>query len=259
MAHSSLISQLTRRAIFERYRGSVLGILWSFLTPLMMLIIYTFVFGTIFKARWQVADRSADTGEFAVILFAGLIIHGLFADVVLQAPSLITGNVNFVKKVIFPLRVLTVVSVASALFQMLISLLVLLIFATFVIGVPPITLLWLPVILLPFLLLLLGFSWFLSALGVYLRDISQILSPIVVASLFLSPTFFPLSAMPAAFRPYLYLNPITLIVEQARGVIIFGSTPDFMSLAVYTAVAIVVCGMGYFWFHKTRKGFADVL
>lgn len=259
MAHSSLISQLTRRAIYERYRGSVLGILWTFLTPLMMLTIYTFVFGTIFKARWQVADGTGDTGEFAVILFAGLIVHGLFADVVLQAPNLITGNVNFVKKVIFPLQVLSVVSVASALFQTFISLIVLFLFMLFLTGTLPITLLWLPVILLPFLLMLLGFSWFFSALGVYLRDINQVLAPMVIAALFLSPTFFPLSAMPAAFRPYLYLNPITLIVEQARGVIIFGSTPDFMSLAVYTAVAIVVCGIGYFWFHKTRKGFADVL
>lgn len=258
-ANRSLIAQMIRREVVGRYRGSILGLLWSFLNPLFMLAVFTFVFSTVFKVRWGGGGEQAGTMAFAVILFAGLIVHGLFAEIAGRAPMLVVGNVNYVKKIIFPLEVLVVVTLGAALFHALISVLVLLIFQLIISGTLPLTALWLPMVLVPFALLLLGMGWILASLGVYLRDINQIIVPIITAMLFLSPVFFPASALPAAMQPYLFLNPLTLIIEQTREVLIFGRMPDFIALAIYTLVAIAIAAAGLFWFQKTRKGFADVL
>jgi len=259
-SNRSLISQMTKREVIGRYQGSVLGLFWSFLNPLFMLVIYTFVFGIVFKARWGGSGEQASTTNFAIILFAGLIVHGLLGEMFARAPMLIVGNVNYVKKVVFPLEILPVVALGAALFHAFISVIVLLI-AQIVLSatLPSITVLWLPVVVAPFLLLLLGFSWWLASLGVYLRDVNQILAPIITALLFISPVFFPSSSLPAPLRPYLFLNPITLIVEQTREVLIFGNMPDFFALAIYALVAVLFAALGLFWFQKTRKGFADVL
>jgi len=237
----------------------MLGLVWSFLNPLFMLVIYTFVFSVVFKARWNVEGDNS-TVNFAIILFSGLIIHGLLGEMLGRAPSLIISNVNYVKKVVFPLAILPIVALGAALFHAFISVIVLLI-AQIILsgGLPPLTILWLPVVIAPFLLLLLGLTWWLASLGVYLRDINQILAPIITALLFISPIFFPASALPEPLRPYLFLNPISLIVEQTREVLIFGNMPDFKALALYSLVAIAIAVIGFFWFQKTRKGFADVL
>jgi len=257
--HRSLIGQMVRREVVGQYRGSILGLLWSFLNPLFMLAIYTFVFSVVFKARWNV-EGSVNAPNFAIILFSGLIIHGLLGEMLKRAPSLILSNVNYVKKVVFPLEVLPIVALGAALFHAFISVIVLLVAQIFLSGsLPPLTSLWLPVVIAPFLLLLLGLTWWLASLGVYLRDINQILAPIITALLFISPIFFPVSALPEPLRPYLFLNPITLIVEQTREVLIFGNMPDFKALAIYSFVAITFAVIGFFWFQKTRKGFADVL
>jgi len=177
-----------------------------------------------------------------------------------RAPTLIVGNVNYVKKVVFPLAVLPIVALGAALFHALVSVIVLLIAQIILSGsLPPLTILWLPVVVAPFLFLLLGLTWWLASLGVYLRDINQILAPIITALLFISPIFFPSTALPEPLRPYLFLNPITVIVEQTREVLIFGNMPDFKALAIYSLVAIAIAIIGLFWFQKTRKGFADVL
>jgi homopolymeric O-antigen transport system permease protein len=255
----SLIVQLTRRSVIGRYRGSALGILWSLLTPLFMLAVYTFVFGAVFQARWAGQAEDASMAEFAVALFAGLIVFQFFAEVITGAPGIVLANQTYVKKVVFPLEILVPVSVGSALFHLCVSLAVLFAFVLPVHGSIPLTALWLPVILAPYCLVILGLGWFLASLGTYVRDIGQVLGTIVTALMFLSPIFFPLSALPGWIRPYVYLNPIALPVEQLRNAVIFGVAPDAISLTIYAIVAVVVAVLGYTFFQKTRKGFADVL
>lgn len=223
-----------------------------------MLGIYTFIFGTVFKARWG-GDVNSSTGEFAVILFAGLIVFQLFAEVITRAPTLILGNSNYVKKVVFPLEILVPVALGSALFNTGVSLVVLLGFAMLVFGGIPLTALLLPIVLAPFCLMLLGLGWFLASLGVFVRDINQFLGTLVTALMFLSPIFFPISALPPWLQPWLVLNPLAIPVEQLRNVLLFGKMPAFGILAVYTLVAVIIAKLGYSWFQKTRKGFADVI
>lgn len=255
----TLLLPLIRREVVGRYRGSVLGILWSLLTPLFMLAVYTFVFGQVFKARWAGASENASMGEFAVTLFAGLIVFQLFSEVVTRAPGLILANQNYVKKIVFPLEILVPVTLGSALFHTAISLVVLFAFMLPIHGGVPWTALLLPVVLVPYCLSILGLSWFLASLGAYVRDIGQVLGTLVSALMFLSPIFFPISALPEWIQPWLVLNPIALPVEQARDLLIFGKLPNFAALGLYSVVAVVVALLGYEFFQQTRKGFADVL
>lgn len=254
-----LTFSLSQREILGRYRGSALGLFWSIATPLMMLGVYTFVFGTVFKSRWSGLGSEASAGQFSVILFSGLIIFQLLSETITRAPTLILANANYVKKVIFPLEVLVPVSIGTSLFHSLISLLMLLPFIYLTFGSIPITALLLPVTLVPVLLMLAGIGWFLASIGVFVRDIGQFIGTIVTALLFLAPIFFPLTALPDWLQPWLSLNPLTVPVEQTREVLIFGRLPDFEALGIYTAIAFVILLAGYGWFQKTRKGFADVL
>ncbi len=254
-----LIGVLARREIEGRYRGSVLGLLWSFLTPLFMLAIYTFVFGTVFQSKWVTSAADASPAEFAVILFTGLIVYQIFSEPVNRAPTLILGNVSYVKKVVFPVHILVPVSLCTALFHAVVSFLMLLPFVYLVMGTIPLTALLMPLTIAPLMILVLGVSWFLASLGTYIRDIGQFVGTVVTAVLFLAPIFFPLTALPVWLRPWLVLNPLTIPVQQTREVLIFGQIPDFAALGLYTLVASVVFMAGYFWFQKTRKGFADVL
>lgn len=253
----SLILHMVKREVAGRYRGSALGILWAMLTPLLMLAVYTFVFGTVFKARWVEAGATAP--EFAILLFSGLILFQLFAEVVNGAPRLIIDNVNYVKKVVFPLEILPVVAVGVALFHGAVSLIVLLAFILAFTGSLAVTALLLPIVWLPLLLFVLGLAWLLASLGVYFRDISQLLNTIVTALLFLSPIFYPSTALPQWLRPYLFLNPLTLPIEQTRDVLIWGRAPDLADFISYAVVTSIVAWLGYLWFQRTRKGFADVL
>jgi len=251
-----LLMQMVRREVVGRYKGSVIGLSWSFLHPLLMLIVYTFVFGVVFQARWQ---SSATHEDFALNLFAGLIVFYVFAETINRAPGLILENINYVKKVIFPLEILAPCIVIASLFHALISLFILIIFFIFMHGLPYLTVFWLPIIWLPFVLLVLGLSWFLSALGVYLRDIAQVVGVMVTAMMFLSPIFYPVSALPESVRDWMFLNPLALIIEQTRNVMLLGVSPDWGAWSLYTLVSTVLCSLGYIWFTKTRKGFADVL
>ncbi len=255
----SLIWQMVKREVIGRYRGSVMGILWSFLNPVLMLAVYTFVFSTIFKARWGATGSPDSKTEFAILLFTGLIIHGLFSECVSRAPGLILSNVNYVKKVVFPLEILPWVAMGATAFHSAVSLLVLLLFYFFVNSTLQWTLVFLPLLLVPLILLTMGFSWFLASLGVYLRDVGQIIGLFTTILLFLSPVFYPLTALPEEYRPLLYLNPLTFMIEQTRDVMIWGKIPDWQGLGIYTACSLAVAWTGFFWFQKTRKGFADVL
>lgn len=253
----SLIKTLVSREVVGRYRGSVMGILWSFFNPLLMLAVYTFFFSVVFKARWSASSESKT--EFALVLFAGLILFNLFSECINRAPGIILAQANYVKKVVFPLEILPWVALGSALFHSLISLSVWLIAYLVFYGAPHATVLLLPVIILPFLLFIMGLTWLLASLGVYLRDISQFIGSFTMALMFLSPIFYPSSALPEEYRRVLLLNPITPVIEQARDVLYWGKIPDMSILPAYILGAALVAWLGFAWFQKTRKGFADVL
>jgi lipopolysaccharide transport system permease protein len=252
-----LIKTSIQREVVGRYRGSFMGILWSFFNPVFMLSVYTFVFSVVFKARWPSGSDSKT--EFALILFAGLMVFNLFAECVNRAPGLILSNANYVKKVIFPLEILPWVSLGAALFHAMVSFLVWLLAYILLFGVPHITLVFLPVVIGPLLFFIVGVSWGLAALGVYLRDISQVVGVLTTAFLFLSPIFYSASSLPEEYRIFLQLNPLTPVIEQTRGVLFFGQNPDFNTVVIYYLCSLCVAWLGFAWFQKTRKGFADVL
>lgn len=252
-----LIKALVKREIVGRYRGSIMGILWSFLIPVFMLSVYTLVFSVIFKARWGGGGDSKV--EFALVLFAGLLVYNFFAECINKSPLLITSNINYVKKVIFPLEILPWVSMGAALFHALISLSVWMAAYALLFGVPHLTVFLIPLVFLPLILFVMGFSWLLAASGVFLRDISQLIGIITTTLMFLSPIFYPATAIPEEFRSLLFMNPLTPVIEMARGVLFFGQGIDWTLYSLCMAVSIVVCWLGFAWFQKTRKGFADVL
>lgn len=255
----NLIYQMTKREVVGRYRGSAIGLLWSFINPVFMLTVYTFVFSVVFKARWGASAVQESRTDFAVILFVGLIVHTLFAETLNRAPTLILANVNYVKKVVFPLEILPIVNISSVLFHSFASLLVLLIAFFIFNGFLHWTLVFIPLVLLPLVLLTLGLSWLLSSLGVYLRDVGQTITIIMTVMMFLSPVFYPISSLPKNLQPIIMLNPLTFIIEQARNVLIWGKMPSFSGLGIYTVVSVMIMWICYAWFQKTRKGFADVL
>ena len=253
----SLLKASIKREVLGRYRGSVMGILWSFFNPLFMLAVYTFVFSVIFKARWSAGSESKT--EFALVLFAGMIVFNLFAECINRAPGLIVGNQNYVKKVVYPLEILPWVGLGAALFHGAISLGVWLIAYVIFFGVPHATLFYFPLVLLPFGLFIMGLSWALASLGVYLRDVGQFIGLLTTVLMFLSPIFYPASALPEAYRPLLYMNPLTPVIEQTRDVLFWGKAPDFAMLGIYLIATSIIAWLGFAWFQKTRKGFADVL
>ena len=257
IAHRELIWAMTKREIVGRYRGSILGVAWSFFHPILMLTVYTFVFSVAFKARW--AGGSESKTEFALLLFTGMIIHGLFAECVARAPALILGNVNYVKKVVFPLEILPCVALGAALFHMAISIGVLLAFYVVINHSIQWTVIFLPLVIAPLIIVTLGVSWFLASLGVFLRDTGQIIGVVLTMMMFVSPVFYPVSALPENYQIFIMLNPLTFIMEQARDVVIWGKLPNWYGLLIYTGASLVVAKLGFAWFQKTRKWFADVL
>jgi lipopolysaccharide transport system permease protein len=254
-----LAAELTRRDVLGRYRGSMLGLLWSFTHPLLLLAVFTFVFGTVMPARWSTLGAASSHTDFALVLFPGMIVHALLAECLNRAPSLVTSTPNYVKKVVFPLEILPVVALGAALFHALVSFAILLVVYAAVHGGVHVTAIALPLVLLPYLAVAVGLAWFLAALGVYLRDVAQLMGVVTMALMFLSPVFYPITAIPLPYRSLLYLNPVTLPVEQARDVLIFGRWPDWGALAVYAVCATAVAFAGFWWFQKSRKGFADVV
>lgn len=257
VAHRGLIRSLIVREIVGRYRGSAMGLLWSFFNPILMLAVYTFVFSYVFNARW--GGAAGTKTEFAMVLFSGLMIFNFFAECCNRAPILVMGNVGFVKKVVFPLEILPVVSMGSALFHLLVSFLVWLAFHMVFLGMPHLTLLLVPVVLLPLVLATLGITWILASLGVYLRDVAQVVGVLMLVLMYMSPIFYPISIMPPAYRTFMSLSPITYTVEQMRGVMMWGHGVDWQAWGIALGVSLVVAMLGYAWFQKTRMGFADVL
>ncbi len=264
LAHSlwrnrHLIVQMTKREVVGRYKGSAMGLAWSFFNPVFMLVVYTFVFSEIFKIRWGGTGGDDSKTQFAVILFVGMIVLSLFSEVLNRAPSLILSNVNYVKKVVFPIEILPVITMGAALFHSLISVGVLLAAFALFNGYLHWTAILLPFVLLPLVILTTGLCWMLASLGVFLRDVGQTVGIITTLLTFLSPVFYPIASVPERFRPFIMANPLTFIIEQAREVLIWGHLPNWLGLGIYTAAATVFAWAGYAWFQKTRKGFADVL
>jgi len=257
-SNRALIGQLVKREILGRYRGSIFGLAWSFFNPVLMLVIYTFVFSVVFQARWG-AEQVGNRADFAILLFIGLIVHGFFAECLNRAPSLILQNVNFVKKVVFPLELLPVVVLASALFHTAVSFVVLMTAMLIAHGELHATAVFAPLLFIPLILATAGFSWVLASLGVFARDVGQVIGIVTTILMFLSPVFYPISSVPDAFRPWLLANPLTFIIEQLRALLFFGNGPNWLGLGAYAAASLVVAWLGFAWFQKTRKGFADVL
>lgn len=257
MKHRELLWALVKRDFIGRYKGSMLGVVWSLFNPLLMLAIYTIVFSVAFKAKWGAGEESKVA--FAITLFSGIIIHNFFAECLNRAPSLITSQPNYGKKVVFPLEILPWMALFSALLHFIVSFGVLLVFCILYGVVIQNGSLFIPLVLLPLSLMILGFSWIFASLGVYFRDLSQVMGMATTVALFMAPIFYPIEALPATYRAVLVWNPITLPVIQLRDLMLWGKPLQWDRWAISLAIGISVCYIGYWWFQKSRRGFADVL
>lgn len=257
--HRDLIRQMLVRNIASRYRGSALGLVWSIAHPLLMLAVYTFVFGVVFKSRWGVDAFSDSRAAFPLIMFCGMAVYNIFAESVNNSAGLMVSNPGFVKKVIFPLEILPLCNVLTSLAFGLAWFVLLLVGTVLFLGQFSWTMLLLPVLLIPLLLISCGVSFLVASLGVYLRDIQQMVSIVTQVLFFMTPVFYPVSLVPEKLRWVLEANPLTAIVEQTRNVFLFGKLPDLLPTLTVYAVSIIVFQLGLLWFSKTKKGFADVL
>jgi len=255
--HFALIVQMAKRDVKKRYRGSFAGLFWSFFNPLLMLLIYSFVFGVIFKARWS----AQVTGhlQYAIVLFAGLNISTMFSECANKATTLIEENTNYVKRVVFPLETLTWSTIAAALFHLLIATIALLALSLIVNHYLPWTVILFPIVIVCFLPFIAATVWLLASLGVYFRDIKQLVAIITMALMFLAPILYPKTMIPPQYQIVLYMNPLTIIAEASQNVLLWGKPPIWSHLAAYVLVSGFLAWITFVWFEQTRKGFADVL
>jgi len=255
--HRAIVLQMAKRDMIERYRGSIFGFLWSLFNPILMLLVYTVVFSVVFRAKWP--GSGGGNAEYAVNAFVGMIVFTLFAESLSRAPSLVLQNANLVKKVVFPLEVLPWVTLASSLFQALVNYAVLLIFVLLLKGTLPPTVVLFPFVVLPVALFALGLSWFLSSIGVFFRDMSHTVALLVSVWMFVSPIFYPLSAVPEGLRQLFELNPLAVLIEGARSVTLHGVVPELSGFLWVCALCAVTAWGGLWWFMRTKHTFADVL
>lgn len=256
-----LLKQLVLRNIAVRYKGTILGSLWTIVQPLFLLVVYSFVFSMVFKTRWgnSVGEIENDKYSFAIIMFCGMTIFSVFSDTISSAPGLIVSNPNYVKKVVFPIEILPVAQVISTVILNMIWFILLFLGAVIFLHSLSWTMLFLPIIFLPYILLTMGLSFFLASLGVFFRDISQFCVLIVQVLYMMTPIFYPLQMVPGRFKYILMLNPLTWFVEETRAVFLFGKLPNWEALGVLSFLSVIVFYLGYAWLQKTKKGFADVL
>jgi len=253
-----LLRQFTKREIEGRYRGSFLGLLWAFVNPLVLLAIYTIVFGIIFNIRWP--NYKVDSlAEFAQVIFCGITVFTILSEPVGRAPSLIVGVPNYVKKVVFPLEILPVTTIGAALYHGLISLSILIIWIFITKGYISWTLPLLPLVVLPLLFLTLGLSWFLASLGVFVRDMGYTIVLVLQVLFYLTPIFYSIENVPEPFHTLISYNPLTSIIDNFRRVVLWGILPDWSSLIAWLIITSVMMLLGYAWFMKTKRAFADVI
>lgn len=255
--HFALVWQMAKRDVVGRYRGAFIGLLWSFFNPLLMLIIYTFVFGYIFKSRWT--GQVGGHVSFAVILFAGLNINAMFSECITRSATLIVENPNYVKKVVFPLETLSWSTLGSALFHLIVSTVVLLAISVFANSYIPWTVILFPIVILCFIPFLVGIMWLFASLGVFLRDLKQAVGIITTALMFLAPIMYPRAMIPDKYQSLLLLNPLTVIVEASQDVLVWGREPQWGLLGLYLLCSCLFAWLTFVWFERSRKGFADVL
>lgn len=257
--HRSLILQMVQRDVGQRYKGSYLGLFWSVINPLFLLAIYTFVFSIVFKGRWSSTTENAPLGEFALLIFAGLIPFNLFAEMANRAPTLVLTYPNFVKKVVFPLEILPIIAAGSAAITSIISIGILLIASLLFLGKISMTAIFVPLLYLPLLFLSLGLGWFLSALGVYFRDFAQIIPLITQILFFMSPIVYPAENIPASLQWVIKINPLAMIVTDFRSLLIWDALFPMRQWATWTILTGIFAILGYGWFVWAKKGFADVM
>lgn len=251
-----LIVSLTKRELVSRYRGSVLGLLWALLTPVVMIAIFTIIFSGIFKAKFGVDSSQWD---YALYLFCGLLPWNAFQESLQLSSGTIVAHANLVKRVVFPLETLPVSLTLAAVVNQLFGTLVLLVAVAILRREFHATIVFLPVILIPQLIATLGLAWFVASVGVFIRDIVQGLALVLMAWMYLTPIIYPESLVPAAYRTAINLNPFTPFVRNYRRILLEGATPDWAGLAYFSAFAIVAFLFGYWWFARSRKNFADVI
>lgn len=254
-----LALQLAKREVSGRYRGSVFGAAWSLINPLVMLLAYGFVFALVLRARWPGVEGDAGPLAHGVLLLSGLMLHAFLAECILRAPTQIVGNANYVKKVVFPLPLIAISQWLAAAFHLAVNLVFLLLLQMAVFGLPPLTIVLAPLVLLPLLAVGLGLMWAISAIAVYFRDVGQVVGVLATLLLFLSPALYPMEQVPNGLRPLLYFNPLTPALEHWRALALWGTMPSAMSSAAFAVVG-VLCAVGGAWcFARLRRGFADVL
>jgi lipopolysaccharide transport system permease protein len=253
----SLFCQLTARDIQSRFRGSLIGVAWMVLLPVALLVIYTFAFSEVFKARWPGGSESKL--EYALVLFAGLMLLNFLTDCLTRAPTVIVANAAYVKKVVFPLFLLPLVAVASAGITLIVNLLIWLVFCAVLWKLPPLSAFSGLLLLLPLLLLGLSVSYVLSALGVYVRDLNHVLGLVSTMLMFLSPVFYPVSAVPLAFQSVMHLNPLTPLIEQFRAAMMWGIPVDLGTTSLILLFCALALGAAVAFFSHLRTGFADVI
>jgi lipopolysaccharide transport system permease protein len=253
---ADLIFSFARRDLLGRYKGSALGIAWAVLTPVVMIAIFTFIFAGIFGARFGASHSHWD---YALYLFCGLLPWTMFQDTIQRAATTIVEHANLVKRVVFPLETLPVAQALSALGNQLFGTVALLLATALIHRELHLTILWLPVLLVPQLVATLGAAWLVASLGVFLRDMAQGITLILMAWLYLTPIIYPESIVPARYRPFIDANPFTALVRSYRRIFLEGAAPDWTSLAYFSAFALVLFVFGYWWFAKTRRNFADVI
>ena len=252
----SLLRSLVIRDIQGRYRGTALGFLWALIYPLMMLAVYAFVFGGVFNTRWSTGGGIKD---FIQMLYCGLIVYGVFSETLTRSPTAMLSNPSYIKKVVFPLELLPFSHLLSAMFNALVGFVLLCLFLLVQSHTIHATALLVPLVLLPLLMLTAGLAWFLAAIGVFFRDIGQMIGVIMSVLLFLSPVFYPVSSTPALAKKLIYLNPLTYPIEELRAVLILGVQPHWLHWLIYSGVATVIGIAGLWVFQKTRSAFADVI
>ena len=257
--HAFLVSQLTRREVTGRYRGSYLGIVWSFINPLLLLCIYTVVFHYIFNAR-PVDHPEEGWADFAIMLFSALVVFNVFAECLGRAPTLIQLNANYVTKVVFPLELLPLTTILGSLVHLCIGFLALLLTTLVTRGghLHAAVVLW-PLLLLPTTLWALGITWIVSALGAFLRDLNEVMVAFTQVLMYSSAVFYPLSRVPPPLRAVLRFNPLVYLCEQSRNLVAWGEGMDWLGYATVTLSGFAVAFVGYKLFVNVKPAFADVV
>lgn len=256
--HRVLLWRFGWRNLTQRYKGSLFGLLWTVITPLCMLSIYTFMFSVVFQARWGhgVGDSKM---AFAIVLLCGLTVYQIFSESVGASIQVVSNNPNYVKKVVFPLEILPFSTHISFLIPNLIWLVMVIAGAYIFMDSLSVTLFALPLILIPLSLFTIGISWLCASLGVFIRDLSHFITIVLRMLLFLTPIFYDSDRIPHPWHYILLANPIAHFVNQMRRILIYGYWPDWRILAGLTLLSLIVFQLGYLWFMRTKKGFADVL